>query len=73
MNIASRLESLTRPFGCDALVTGDCVLQCPTALRECLRFVGGIFLKGKNTVTRVGVAIIIFTYGITGARTRVNS
>ena len=48
VNLASRLEGLTKIYGCTVLISDDAACELSDAQRDGLRFLGRIAVKGKS-------------------------
>jgi two-component system sensor histidine kinase ChiS len=53
VNLASRLEGLTRTFGAWIIVSGDLLAACPAVTRIPHRYLGRVRVKGKSRAVRI--------------------
>jgi class 3 adenylate cyclase len=53
VNLASRLEGLTRTFGAWIIVSGDLLEACPAVTRTPHRYLGRVRVKGKSRAVRI--------------------
>ncbi len=53
VNVASRLEGLTRIFDAWIIVSGDSLSDCPEAARFPHRYLGRVRVKGKSSAVRI--------------------
>ena len=53
VNLASRLEGLTRTFGASIIVSGDLLEACPSVTKFQHRYLGRVFVKGKSHAVRI--------------------
>ncbi|NER52362.1 MAG: response regulator [Symploca sp. SIO1A3] len=53
VNLASRLESLTKIYGASILISGDTLIDLAEAINYHYRFLGRVQIKGKNKLVSV--------------------
>ncbi len=53
VNLASRLESLTKIYGASILISGDTLIELAEAINYHYRFLGRVQIKGKNKLVSV--------------------
>ncbi|PIU00696.1 MAG: hypothetical protein COT74_03255 [Bdellovibrionales bacterium CG10_big_fil_rev_8_21_14_0_10_45_34] len=53
VNVAARLESTTKEYGCEILISKETYLRAPESLLDLIRFVDVIQLKGKSKTTEI--------------------